>query len=125
MLAPWFRVVFAGGGSAGYNNHELAPLLASSENDSRLWFYDFPTGWLTGTYPVWIADIDPGYRGFGGAVAQIGGPISWQLRRHGADEVTTRLGTVPFFLPLCSTWDRLYGKLFSARDRNNFKLIVQ
>ena len=77
VFAPWFRLVFAGGGSATYNNHELAPLLATSENDSRLWFYDFLTDWLAGIYPDWFADIDPGYREFGGAVTQIGGPISW------------------------------------------------
>ena len=53
------------------------------------------------------------------------GSISWRLRRHGVDAVTTGLGTVSFFVPLCSTWDRPNGKLFSARDQNNFKLIVQ
>ena len=53
------------------------------------------------------------------------GSISWRLRRHGVDEVMMKLGTVPFFIPLCSTWDRLNGKLFSAQDRSSFKLIVQ
>ena len=51
--------------------------------------------------------------------------ISWRLRRQGVDEVMTRLGTVLFFVPLCSTWDRLNGKLFAAQDRSSFKLIVQ
>ena len=51
--------------------------------------------------------------------------ISWRLRRHGFDEVMTKLGTVLFFVPLCSTWDGLNGKLFAARDWNNSKLIVQ
>ena len=50
VFAPRFRVVFADGGSAAYNNHELAPLLATTENDSRLWFYDFSTDWLAGIY---------------------------------------------------------------------------
>ena len=51
--------------------------------------------------------------------------ISWRLRRQGVDEVMTRLGTVLFFAPLGSTWDRLNSKLVTARDRNNFKLIVE
>ena len=37
----------------------------------------------------------------------------------------TKLGTVLFFVPLGSTWDRLNGKLFAAQGRNNFKLIAQ
>ena len=37
----------------------------------------------------------------------------------------TNLDTVLCFVPLCSTWDRLIGKLFATRDRNNFKLSVQ
>ena len=37
----------------------------------------------------------------------------------------TRLDTVLFFAPLGSTWDRLNSKLVTARDRNNFKLIVE
>ena len=37
----------------------------------------------------------------------------------------TKLSTGPFFFPFCSTWDRLNVKLFTARDRNNFKLIVE
>ena len=37
----------------------------------------------------------------------------------------TELGTVLFFVPLCSQWDRLNGKLLSAQDRKNFKLIAQ
>ena len=49
---------------------------------------------------------------------------SWRLRWHFVDEVMTRLATVHFFVPLCSTWDRLHGKLFAARDRNNCKLSV-
>ena len=61
--------MFAGGGSVDYNGHELAPLLVTSENDSRLWFYDISTGWIAGIYPDWLADIDPGHRGYGGAVA--------------------------------------------------------
>ena len=31
------------------------------------------------------------------------GSISWRLRRHGVDEVMTKLGTANFFVPLCST----------------------
>ena len=50
--------------------------------------------------------------------------MSWGLRRQGADEVITRLGTVHFFAPLCSTYDRLNGNLFAARDRNNCKVTV-
>ena len=30
-----------------------------------------------------------------------------------------------FFFPLCSTWDRPNGKLFSAQDQTNFNLILQ
>ena len=37
----------------------------------------------------------------------------------------TALDTVLCFVPLCSTWDRLNGKLPAARDRNNCKLTVQ
>ena len=37
----------------------------------------------------------------------------------------TKLDTVLCLVPLCSTWDGLNGKLFAARDRYNFKLIVQ
>jgi len=49
---------------------------------------------------------------------------SWRLRWHFVDVVMTRLATVHFFVPLCSTWDRLHGKLFAARDRNSCKLTV-
>ena len=123
VFAPWFRVLFAGGGSADYNGHELAPLLVTSENNSRLWFYDFSTDWLAGIYPDWFADSDPGYRGYGGAGAQLGGPIS--CRRQGVDGAMTKMGTVLSFVPLCSTGDLLNGSLFTARDRNNFELIVE
>ena len=41
------------------------------------------------------------------------------------DEVMAKMGAVLFFVSLCSTWDRLNGKLFSAQDRNSFKLMVQ
>ena len=51
--------------------------------------------------------------------------FSWRLRRHGADEAMTKLGTVLCFVPLKSTWDRLNGRAFAARDRNSFKLIAQ
>ena len=51
--------------------HELAPPLATSENDSRLWFYDFSTDLLVGSFPDWHAGINPGHRGYGGAVTQI------------------------------------------------------
>ena len=137
VFALWFRVVFAGGGSADYNDHELAPLLVTSESGSRLWFYDFSTDLLAGIYPDWLADIDPGYRRYGGAVAQIRvwnaasnrrpladhDPVpstrdtsgSWRLRRHGADDITAKLGTVLFFVPLCSTWDRLNGNCSRLR----------
>ena len=37
----------------------------------------------------------------------------------------TKLDTVLCFVPLGSTWDRLNGKLFTARDRNNCKLTVE
>ena len=37
----------------------------------------------------------------------------------------SKLATVPCFVPLCSTWVRLNGKLFTARDRNDFKLVVK
>ena len=50
---------------------------------------------------------------------------SWRLRWHFVDEVMTRLATVHVFVPLCSTWDRLHGKFFAARDRNNCKLTVK
>ena len=50
------------------------------------------------------------------------GPISWRLR---VDEVMTKLGTVPFFVPLSSTLGRLNGKLLVARGRKNLTLIVQ
>ena len=53
------------------------------------------------------------------------GSISWRLRRHGVDEVMMGLETVLFFVSLCSSWDRLNRKLFSAQDRNNFKPVVQ
>ena len=65
-------------------------------------------------------DDGPGDQGDDGQ-----GSINWRLRRHGVNEVMTRLGTVLFFVPLCSTCDRLNGKLLAARDRNNFKLVVQ
>ena len=51
FFAPWFLVVFTDGDSADYNGHELASLLGTSENDSRLWFYDFSTNWHAGIYP--------------------------------------------------------------------------
>ena len=53
------------------------------------------------------------------------GSISWRLRRHGVDEVMMGLGSVLFFVRLSSTWDRPNGKLLSAQDRNNFKLVLQ
>ena len=37
----------------------------------------------------------------------------------------TKMGTVLSFVPLCSTGDLLNGSLFTARDRNSFKLIVE
>ena len=40
------------------------------------------------------------------------GSIRWRLRRQGVDEATTKLNTLIFFVPLCSTWARLNGKLF-------------
>ena len=45
--------MFTDGDSADLTDHELAPLLDTSENDPRLWFYDSSTGWL--------ASIHPGY----------------------------------------------------------------
>ena len=51
--------------------------------------------------------------------------LSWRLRRHGVDEAMTKLDTELCFVPLCSTWDGLNGKLLAARDRHNFMLIVQ
>ena len=53
------------------------------------------------------------------------GSISGRLRRQGVDGVMVKLDTLLCFVPLCSTWDRPNGKVFAARDRNNFKLIVQ
>ena len=38
FFTPRFQILFTDGDSAEYNGHELAPLLDSSENDSRLWF---------------------------------------------------------------------------------------
>ena len=52
------------------------------------------------------------------------GTFTWRLHRHGVDEVMTKLGTVLFFFPLSSTWDRLNGMLIAARDRNSVRLIV-
>ena len=37
----------------------------------------------------------------------------------------TKLGTVLFFAPLCSTWDGLNAMFFTARDRNQYKLTVK
>ena len=58
-------------------------------------------------------------------VVQKGTP-SWQILRQGVDEaiaklgkvgeVMTKLDTVFFFVPLCLTWGRLNGHLFTARD---------
>ena len=59
VFAPWFRVVFSGGSSADNNGHGLVPLLLTSENNSRLWFYDFSTDWLASIYTEWLADIGP------------------------------------------------------------------
>ena len=53
------------------------------------------------------------------------GSISWRFRRQGVDEAMSKLDKVLCFVPLCSIWDRLNGKLNAARDRNNFRLIVQ
>ena len=49
---------------------------------------------------------------------------SWRLRWHFVDEGTTRLVAVHFFVSLRSTWDRLSGNLFAARDRDNYKMTV-
>ena len=37
----------------------------------------------------------------------------------------TTLDMVLCLVPVCSTWDRLNVKLFSAHDRTDFKLVVQ
>ena len=44
------------------------------------------------------------------------GSVSWRIRRQGAGEVITKLDTVLCSAPLCSIWDRLNGKLLTARD---------
>jgi hypothetical protein len=40
-------------------------------------------------------------------------------------EVMTRLDTVLFFVSWSPIWDRLYSKLFAARDRDTGKLTVK
>ena len=49
---------------------------------------------------------------------------SWRLRPQDVGEVMAKLDTVFFFVPLCSTYNRLNGKLFAARNWNNCNLTV-